>query len=131
MPSGRVLGVTSGFPLPQLAYCGYSATEQRAKARNLARDPRAALHVSGYDFWHYAVVEGTAVLSAMARSAGDEPCMELLALHSALYGTQEADAIFRKMIAGARLVVPLRVSHLYGLKADGDRRPMPHTTSSG
>ena len=108
-----------------------STTEQRVKARNLVRDPRAALHVSGSDFWHYAVAEGTAELSAVARAAGDETCMELLALHSALYGQQGADDFFREMIAGGRLVVRLRVSHLYGLKADGGRRPMPHTTSSG
>lgn len=33
-----------------------STTADRLKARNLARDPREALHVSGQDFWHYAVV---------------------------------------------------------------------------
>ena len=35
-----------------------STTADRAKGRNLARDPRAALHVSGEDFWHYAVGRG-------------------------------------------------------------------------
>jgi PPOX class probable F420-dependent enzyme len=118
-------------PAPAARVLRISTTEQRVKARNLARDPRAALHVSGYDFWHYAVAEGTAELSAVARSAGDEACMELLALHSALYGPQEADAFSLEMITGARLVVRLRVSHLYGLKADGGRRPMPHGTSTG
>jgi PPOX class probable F420-dependent enzyme len=43
-----------------------STTARRVKARNLARDPRAALHVSGGDFWQYAVAEGTATLSAVA-----------------------------------------------------------------
>jgi PPOX class probable F420-dependent enzyme len=32
-----------------------STAAGRAKSRNLARDPRAALHVAGDDFWNYAV----------------------------------------------------------------------------
>jgi PPOX class probable F420-dependent enzyme len=45
-----------------------STTSERAKARNLGRDPRAALHVSGDNFWSYAVAEGQATLSPVART---------------------------------------------------------------
>jgi PPOX class probable F420-dependent enzyme len=45
-----------------------STTADRAKARNLERDPRAALHVSGDHFWQYAVAEG-----ARSRSSGPLP----------------------------------------------------------
>ena len=36
-----------------------STTADRLKARVLARDPRAVLHVTGDNFWAYAVAEGT------------------------------------------------------------------------
>lgn len=35
-----------------------STTSDRAKGRNLARDSRAALHVSGDDFWDGAMSTG-------------------------------------------------------------------------
>jgi PPOX class probable F420-dependent enzyme len=106
-----------------------STTEQRVKARNLARDPRAALHVSGDDFWHYAVAEGTAELSAVASAAGDDACRELMGVHSAMYGQLEADEFFQEMITARRLVIRLRVGHLYGLRAAGGRRPVPQADS--
>ncbi len=40
-----------------------STIADRVKAKNLARDPRASLHVPGEDFWHFAVAVGTATLS--------------------------------------------------------------------
>ena len=43
-----------------------STTAYRLKARNLARDPRAALHASGQDFWHYAVAMGDVTLGLVA-----------------------------------------------------------------
>ena len=92
-----VLATVAGDGRPQLSNVLYvadagggvvrmSTTAGRVKARNLARDPRAALHVAGRDFWHYAVAEGSATLSAVASASGDEACRELLAVHSALYG---------------------------------------------
>src|SRR6201990_1843697 len=63
-----------------------STTADRLKARNLARDPRAVLHVTGGNFWAYAVAEGHATLTAPAAVAGDDACRELLDVHSAFYG---------------------------------------------
>ena len=40
-----------------------STTTVRTKGRNLQRDPRATLHVTGMDFLNFAVVEGDARLS--------------------------------------------------------------------
>jgi PPOX class probable F420-dependent enzyme len=102
-----------------------STTARRVKARNLARDARAALHVSGGDFWQYAVAEGTASLSAVASVPDDDACRELLAVHSAFYGEQEPGAFCEEMIAGSRLVVRLHVTHVYGVIAAGGRRPVP------
>lgn len=63
-----------------------STTGDRQKARNLARDPRAVVHVAGDDFWSYAVAEGRASVSSLATEPDDQVCRELLAVHSALYG---------------------------------------------
>jgi len=101
-----------------------STTADRVKARNLARDPRAALHVTGRDFWHYAVAEGITTLSAVAAAPGDEACRELLAVHSACYGDLDPDAFYPEMITHRRLVVRLQVGHLYGVIATGGRRPV-------
>jgi PPOX class probable F420-dependent enzyme len=108
-----------------------STTADRIKARNVARDPRSALHVSGDDFWHYAVAEGPITLSAVAASPGDAACLELQSLHRAFYaGSSDPDAFYREMIAAGRLVLRLHVRHLYGVIAPGARRPAPPSADS-
>jgi PPOX class probable F420-dependent enzyme len=104
-----------------------STTADRVKARNLARDPRTALHVTGQDFWHYAVAEGDVTLSAVASVPGDDACRELLAVHTAFYGEQDADAVSSDLIAARRLVVRLQVSHLYGVMSTAGARPVPRS----
>jgi PPOX class probable F420-dependent enzyme len=102
-----------------------STTADRVKARNLARDPHAALHVSGDDFWQYAVAEGTVTLSPVTTTPGDEAGGELLAVHSSFYGEQDPDAFYQQMVANRRLVIRLHVEHLYGIAATGGPRPVP------
>ena len=48
-----------------------STTTVRAKARNLAREPWAALHVTQDDFWAYAVLEATVELTPAAADPND------------------------------------------------------------
>jgi PPOX class probable F420-dependent enzyme len=45
-----------------------STTADRLKARILARDPRAVLHVTGDNLWAYAVAEGYATLTPLPSS---------------------------------------------------------------
>jgi PPOX class probable F420-dependent enzyme len=92
-----------------------STTADRLKAKNLARDPRAALHVAGLDFWHYAVAEATAELSAVAAAAGDDATDELFGVHSAFYGSLERPGFDDEMVAHRRLVIRLAVTHVYGV----------------
>lgn len=110
---------------PQLSNIAYgfdgevvriSVTADRAKTRNLERDPRASLHVTTADFWHWAVAEGTAELSALTTSPGDEVGQELLALHDAVQQKPhpDPDEFFAAMVDDRRQVVRLRVEHLYG-----------------
>ena len=107
-----------------------STTADRLKARNLARDPRAALHVTGRDFWHYAVAEGDVTLSAVASAPGDDACRELLAIHTAFYGEQDPGAVYPDLIAARRLVVRLQVSHLHGVMTTAGARPVPRAGSA-
>ena len=107
-----------------------STTADRVKARNLTRDRRAALQVSGQDFWHYAVAEGDVTLSAVASAPGDDACRELLAVHTAFYGEQDEAAVSSDLIAARRLVVRLQVSQLYGVMTTAGVRPVPQAGSS-
>jgi PPOX class probable F420-dependent enzyme len=131
-----VLATIKRSGLPQLSNVLYlpepdgrtvriSTTADRLKARVLARDPRAVLHVTGDNFWAYAVAEGKATLTPAAADPGDEACRELLAVHSAFYGPQDEDALFAEMIARRRLVIRLGLEHVYGVIASGGRRPLP------
>ncbi|HEX3565251.1 MAG TPA: PPOX class F420-dependent oxidoreductase [Acidimicrobiales bacterium] len=105
-----------------------STTADRRKARNVARDPKAALHVAGENFWAYAVADGRATLSDVATHPSDETVMELLAVHSAFYGPpDDPDEFSAEMIANRRLVIRLQVDRIYGLVAAGGRRPAPST----
>lgn len=92
-----------------------STTADRVKARNVRRDPRAALHVSGDHFWQFAVAEGTVTVSEVAAEPGDAAVRELLALHTVHYGQLDEDAFAAQMITARRLVVRLHVSRIYGL----------------
>ncbi len=107
-----------------------STTADRAKGRNLGRDPRAALHVGGEDFWHYAVAAGSVTLSEVAASAGDAATGELFAVHSHFYGEIDRGAFGAEMIANRRIVVRLHVQHLYGVMSTAGRRPASDASGS-
>ena len=113
------------LPGPGVGTARISTTADRLKARNLARDPRAVLHVTGASFWAYAVAEGPVTLSTPAAEPGDEACMELLEVHSAFYGPQDQDEFFAEMIARERLVVRLGLDRVYGVITSAGRRPLP------
>jgi len=131
-----VLGTIKRSGLPQLSNVLYlpesggravrlSTTADRLKARILTRDPRAVLHVTGDNFWAYAVAEGHATLTPTASDAGDEACRQLLEVHSAFYGPQDEDAFFAEMIARQRLVVRLSLERVYGVISSAGPRPLP------
>lgn len=86
-----------------------SVTADRAKTRNLQRDPRAVLHVLGDTFWQYASVTVTAELSPVTSAPGDEVGQELLAVYEAASGSSHPDPqeFFEAMVADHRLVLRL------------------------
>jgi PPOX class probable F420-dependent enzyme len=93
-----------------------SITANRAKYRNLSREPWAALHVTRDDFFAYAVLEGTVELAPVA-TRPDDPTVDELVLHyRAVVGEHEDwDAFRTAMVAERRSVVRLAPDRAYGL----------------
>ncbi|MDQ2724216.1 MAG: PPOX class F420-dependent oxidoreductase [Actinomycetota bacterium] len=92
-----------------------SVTANRAKTRNLARDPRASLHVTSDDFWTWAVVSGHVTLSAVAADPGDAAVKELVELYRLLQGEHpDWDEYRHVMVSDQRQVVRIAVNEAYG-----------------
>jgi len=109
---------------PQLSNVGYfydgdvvrvSVTADRAKTRNLQRDPRVTLHVSSKDFWSWVAVEGTADLTPVAADPQDATVDELVTYYRGVSGEHDDwDAYRAAMVRDRRLVVRFRPEHAYG-----------------
>jgi PPOX class probable F420-dependent enzyme len=94
-----------------------SVTDERAKTKNLRRDPRASLYVVGDTFWSYVVLDGTAELSPVAGTAHDGVVDELVDLYRRVRGEEHPDwdDYRRVMVEERRLVVRLHIDHAYGM----------------
>jgi PPOX class probable F420-dependent enzyme len=111
---------------PQLSNVGYafdaaeglvrvSVTADRAKTRNLERDPRVTLHVASRDFWTWVAVEGTAELTPVAADPHDATVEELITYYRGVSGEHDDWDEYRSaMVADRRLVVRFRPEHAYG-----------------
>ncbi|MET8411536.1 PPOX class F420-dependent oxidoreductase [Streptomyces sp. NPDC005195] len=92
-----------------------SLTDDRAKTRNLRRDPRASYHVTSDDRWAYTVAEGTAELTPVAADPHDETVEELVRLYRDLMGEHpDWDDYRAAMVRDRRLVLRLHVERAYG-----------------
>ncbi|WP_353946021.1 PPOX class F420-dependent oxidoreductase [Streptomyces sp. HUAS MG91] len=95
-----------------------SVTEDRAKTKNLRRDPRAGYHVTSQDRWAWTVVEGTAELTPVATDPYDETVEALIALYRDRNGEHEDwDDYRRAMVRDRRVLVTLHVERAYGQPA--------------
>ncbi|HEU5152173.1 MAG TPA: PPOX class F420-dependent oxidoreductase [Iamia sp.] len=93
-----------------------SITADRAKYRNLVRDPRVSLHVTAEDFWSYVVLEGDADLSPVAERPDDATVAELVDLYRAVQGEHpDWDDYRAAMVRDRRVVLRLRPTHAYGM----------------
>lgn len=94
-----------------------SVTDDRAKVRNLRRDPRASLYVSSTDGWAYTVVEGDVTLSDVATEPDDAAVEELVEVYRNIRGEDHPDwdEYRPAMVADRRLVVRLAITHVYGV----------------
>lgn len=111
---------------PQLSNVGYafheaerelliSTTADRAKVRNLRRDPRASFHVTSENFGAYVVIEGAATLTEVAAAPGDATVEALVDHYREVRGEHPDWEEFRTaMVTERRLLVRLPVEHVYG-----------------
>ena len=96
----------------------FSATETRAKVRNLRRDARLSMYVSTPDFWSYVVLEGDAAVTPPAASIDDEVTEALVVLYRDIAGEHpDWDEYREAMVTEQRVVVTLRPTHVYGIAA--------------
>lgn len=110
----QLSNVTHAFDAPTRTV-RVSVTADRAKTNNLIRDPRASYHVTTADFWRYAVGEGVAELTPVAADPHDATVDALVALYSSIGGEHDDwDAYRAAMVSDRRLVVSLRLDHVYG-----------------
>jgi PPOX class probable F420-dependent enzyme len=94
-----------------------STTADRAKTRNLKRDPRATYYVPGSDFGKFVVADTTADLSPVAHTSDDAVVDELVEVYRAISGEHPDWDEFRAvMVEERRLVIRLHVASLYGQK---------------
>lgn len=112
---------------PQLANVNYawypdedliriSTVADRAKVKNLRRDPRASFHVTSPSFWDYAVVDGTAAFSPVAAGPDDETVTELVRVYRDVRGEHPDWDDFRAaMVRERRLVLRIQPDRVYGL----------------
>ncbi|MDO0910270.1 PPOX class F420-dependent oxidoreductase [Streptomyces sp. DT2A-34] len=130
---GGVLATLRRDGRPQLSNVGHayypderiirvSITDDRAKTRNLRRDPRASYHVTSPDRRAYVVAEGTAELSPVAKDPYDATVEELVRLYRDVLGEHPDWEDFRAaMVRDGRLVLRLKVERAYGIPKGGNR----------
>jgi PPOX class probable F420-dependent enzyme len=83
-----------------------SITDDRAKTRNMRRDPRAVLHISQPSTWSYLSFDGTVELSDVTTRPGDATNDALCAYYQAVAGRPHPDwdEYRQAMVADKRLV---------------------------
>ncbi|MDH6130768.1 PPOX class probable F420-dependent enzyme [Kitasatospora sp. MAA4] len=123
---GGVLATLKRDGRPQLSNVNYaydearslirvSITDDRAKAKNLRRDPRASFHVTSGDFWTWAVAEGTAELTPVAAAPDDATVEELIDLYRTIRGEHpDWDDYRAAMVRDRRIVLKLHIERYYG-----------------
>ena len=93
-----------------------SVTADRAKTKNMQRDPRVSLSVNGNGGWNYAVAEGRAELSPVAGDPHDATVEELVEYYRAATGEHPNwDEYRQAMIDDRRLVLTVHVERFYGM----------------
>ena len=96
-----------------------SVTDDRAKTANVRRDPRVSLHVSRPDMGAYAVIEGTARLTAVAAAPDDDTVAQLVDQYRAVAGEHpDWDEFRAAMVADRRLLLSFTAENTYGWAGD-------------
>jgi len=97
-----------------------SVTADRAKYKNLRREPWAALHVTREDFYAYAVIEGDVELSPVSTSVDDPVVEEMIEVYRSMMGEHEDWPAYRQaMVDDKRALVLLTPTRAYGMVPQG------------
>jgi PPOX class probable F420-dependent enzyme len=108
---------------PQLSNISYSldddglikisVTADRAKTRNILRDPRVSLAIQGANWGEYLVVEGTCEV----RDRGEETLAELRHIYERITGKPHPDwqEFNRAMVRDKRVILAISIERLYPL----------------
>src|SRR3954469_6571210 len=93
-----------------------SITADRAKYKNLAREPWAALHVTRDDFCGYAGLEGEVALTPVAARSDDATVDELVAYYRDAVGEHgNWDEYRQSMVTDRRVIVRFKPNRAYGM----------------
>lgn len=93
-----------------------SVTNDRAKTRNMRRDPRVVVHLSDPASWSYLSVDGTAELTPIAAAPDDATCDLLVRYYREITGGEHPDweEYRRAMVADGRLIVRVTPTRAVG-----------------
>ena len=92
-----------------------SMTTDRAKYLNLARDPRASIHVTLPDFGQWVVLDADASLTPAAASIDDPTVEALVDLYRSVLGEHpDWDEYRAAMVTERRAVATLTPTYAYG-----------------
>ena len=95
-----------------------SMTDGRAKTRNMARDPRASLHVTRDDFWAYCVLDCDVELMPVVSDPNDATANALVEYYRRASGEHpDWDEYRQTMLTDKRLLARLTPTHAYGMLA--------------
>lgn len=85
-----------------------SVTDDRAKTRNIIRDPRVVFHITDPGSWSYVSIDAVASLSDVATAPDDAAADELVGLYQVIAGEHDDwDEYRRAMVSDRRRVVRL------------------------
>ncbi|MFJ6572329.1 PPOX class F420-dependent oxidoreductase [Streptomyces sp. NPDC091292] len=100
---------------PEAGVIRVSTTESTAKAKNLRRDPRAALEVTSADGRAWATAEGTVTLTGPGTDPDGPEVEALVDYYRNAAGEHPNWAEYRAvMVADRRVLLTLRVEKVYG-----------------
>ncbi|MEM9517802.1 MAG: PPOX class F420-dependent oxidoreductase [Actinomycetota bacterium] len=92
-----------------------SLTDDRAKTRNMRRDPRVVFHITSPGSWSYASIDATADLMPVTTDPGDATADALVAVYRDVAGEHDDWDEFRAaMIDEGRLVARLTPNSVTG-----------------
>lgn len=103
---------------PSARMVRFFTTADRAKVKHLQRNSRASLHVPGPDVWSFAVAEGDAEVSDIAREPGDAIGQEIWDMLPEQMRPDDQCAFFVSLVEERRVVIRLNVTRLYGAALD-------------